>query len=72
MKCVYNDGLRVEYKGSLLIKNDNDINVYIKEGLLPRNLKGELDVALLNFNCSEMRKAAKTVTDKVGKRACIH
>ncbi len=72
MTCAYNDGLRVEYKGSLLIKNNNSITIFIKEGLIPINLKGVLDVALLNFNCAEMRTAALTVTDSIGTRACIH
>ncbi|GAM11627.1 hypothetical protein OR1_03943 [Geobacter sp. OR-1] len=72
MKCIYNDGLKVEYKGSILIKDDKDINIFIKEGLIPLGIKGELDVALINFNCLEMRTAAKVVTDTIGKRACIH
>ncbi|MBT0666589.1 hypothetical protein KI809_19950 [Geobacter pelophilus] len=72
MKCVYSDGLKVEYKGSLMIKDNRDVNVYIKEGLIPLHVKGELDVALINFNCSDMRTAVKIVTDTVGKRACIH
>lgn len=72
MKCVYSDGLNIEYKGSLLIKDNKDVNVYIKEGLIPLNIKGELDVSVINFNCKDMREAAKLVTDTVGKRACIH
>jgi hypothetical protein len=72
MKCLYKDGLRVEYRGSLLIKDNNDINVYIKEGKIPLNLKGELDVAVMNYNCTDMRNAAETATHIVGKRACIH
>jgi hypothetical protein len=55
-----------------MIKDNKDVNVYIKEGLIPLHIKGELDVALINFNCSDMRTAVKIVTDTVGKRACIH
>jgi hypothetical protein len=72
VKCIYGDGLRVDYRGSLLVKGSDEINVYIKEGLIPLTLKGYLDVAVMNNNCLEMRNAVKSVTDTVGKRACIH
>lgn len=72
MRCEYNDGLEVDYSGSLKIKKGNEVNVYIKDGLIPANLKSELDNAARNFSCGDMRKVARTVTDTVGNRACIH
>jgi len=72
MRCEYEDGLKVDYSGSLHIKQGSDIDVYMKDGLIPANIKSELNEATRNFSCEEMRKVAKTVTDTVGKRACIH
>jgi len=72
VKCAFSDGLKVEYNGSLLIKNDNDINIFIKEGMIPFKIKGKLDVAVINYKCSEIKEVAIAVTKSVGKRACIH
>jgi hypothetical protein len=72
MKCAYNDGLKVDYSGSLRITKGDDVNVYIKEGLLPANIKADFDRAAANSNCYEMKKAALEVTATVGDKACIH
>lgn len=72
MRCEYKDGMKIDYSGSLHITKGQDINVYMKEGVIPANIKGDLDRASANFSCEEMRKCASEVTDTVGKRACIH
>lgn len=72
MRCAFNDGLTVDYSGSLQIKKGHEVNVYMKEGFIPVNVKDELDTALRDKSCDAMRRIAKTVTDTVGNRACIH
>lgn len=72
MRCEYTDGLKVDYSGSLQILKGKDVNVYMKEGFIPANIKGDLEKAAQNFNCGEMRKIAETVRETVGDKACIH
>lgn len=72
MRCEYNDGLKVDYSGSLRITQGSDVNVYIKEGFIPANIKSGLDEAANSFNCSEMREISQTVRQTVGDRVCIH
>jgi len=72
MRCEYNDGLRVDYSGSLKITSGSDVNVFMKEGHIPADIKGRLDTAAAGFNCSDMRKIADTVRETVGDRACVH
>jgi hypothetical protein len=72
MKCEYQDGLKVDYDGTLRIFKKEEINVYMKEGFIPRDIKGDLSVATINYNCHEMRKVADKVTEAFGKKACIH
>ena len=72
MKCVYEDGLKVNYSGPLQITKGKDVNVFLKEGFIPDGIKNDLEMALFRNSCGEMRKIAETVTTTYGKRACIH
>jgi hypothetical protein len=72
MKCEYDDGLKVDYGTSLRIAKGDEVNVFIKEGFIPGNIKGELTVATVNYSCSEMREVAERVIGRFGKKACIH
>jgi len=72
MKCEYSDGLKVDFDGSLRIQKKDEVNVFMQEGFIPSDIKGELSVATINYNCRELRKVADTVTNKYGKHACIH
>lgn len=72
MRCEYNDGLKVNYSGSLQITKGSEVNVYMKEGFIPANIRDDLDAATRNNDCGDMRKVAQTVTETVGNRACIH
>ena len=72
MKCEYSDGLKVKYTGPLQITKGQDVNVFIKEGLLPDGIKNDLERALFKNSCGEIRKVAETVTKTYGNRACIH
>ncbi len=72
MKCEYNDGLKVDYSGSLHIWKGNEVNVFMKEDFIPANIRQDLDRAAGHNSCDEMRRVAQAVTDTVGSRACIH
>ena len=66
MKCAYNDGLEVDYSGSLRITKGKDVNVFLQANELPANIKGELQDATLHNNCREVRHVAQEVTDILG------
>lgn len=72
MRCEYSDGIKVNYSGPLQITKGRDINVFIKEELIPGDIKSDLEMALFKDSCSDMRTIAETVTKKYGNRACIH
>jgi len=72
MKCEYNDGLKVNYSGPLQIMKGKDVNVFIKEELIPNGIKDDLEMALFKNSCSDMREVAETVTKTYGSKACIH
>lgn len=72
MKCVYSDGLKVNYSGQLQITKGQDVNVFIKDALIPDGIKSDLDMALFKNSCGDMRSVAETVTKTYGNRACIH
>ncbi len=65
----FDDGLMVEYTGSIHIKKGNALNVYIKEGFVPEKIKEDLD--LMNRIDSEVRKLVKVITDVVGTNVYI-
>jgi hypothetical protein len=72
MICEYEDGLKVNFSGSLQITKGKDVNVLIKEGFIPANIRNDLSQAAGNHNCRDMRKVADDVTATFGNRACIH
>ena len=72
MKCEYSDGIKVNYSGPIQITKGQEVNVFIKEGLIPDDIKSDLDMALFKNSCGYMRTIAETVTKTYGNRACIH
>jgi len=72
MKCEYSDGLKVNYSGPLQIMKGQEVNVFIKEELIPDGIKSDLDMALFKNSCGDMRAVAETVTKTYGNKACIH
>ena len=66
MRCKYEDGLKVDYSGSLHITKGQDVDVFLAEDDLPAAIKGELHEAALHKSCSELRHIAREVTDIVG------
>ena len=66
MKCVYDDGLQVDYTGSLSITKGSEVNVFLKANEIPAGIKGELVDAVRANSCGELRHVAQEVTDVVG------
>ncbi len=72
MRCEYNDGLRVDYSGSLRIQKGEEVNVFMKGDFIPSNIRSDLDSAVSRNSCEDFRKIAQAVTDTVGSKVCIH
>lgn len=66
MRCEYNDGFNVEYKGSLRITKGDEVDLFVKESFIPANVKGDLEAAALHNSCGELRQAAQEATDTIG------
>lgn len=66
MRCEYNDGLKVNYSGSLLITKGDEVNVFLNEDEIPVTIKDELLEASLHDSRSELRHVAQEVTDILG------
>ncbi len=71
MKCEYNDGLKVDYSGSLHIWNGRQIDVYMASDYISSNIRNDLDKAASGNDCGAMRKIAEAVTDTVGSKVDI-
>jgi hypothetical protein len=72
MRCEYSDGTKVKYTGPLQIIKGQEVNVFIKEALLPDDIRSDLDKALYKSSCGEMRTVADRVKKIYGNKACIH
>ena len=72
MKCEFSDGTKINYSGPLQVTKGKDVNVFIKESLIPDDIKLDLDMALFRNSCSDMKTIAETVQKTYGNRACIH
>ncbi len=72
MRCEYNDGLKVDYSGSLHIWDDRKIDVFMERDYISSNIRKDLDSAAAGNDCGAMRKIAQAVTDTVGSRVDIH
>lgn len=71
MRCEYDDGLSINYTGSLTVRNGNEINGYLaKEHNIPDNFRKEFDKAAKAGNCGELRRIAMAVATDCG-RVCI-
>jgi hypothetical protein len=65
----FDDGMTVEFTGSIFIKKGNDVNVYIKEGFVPLKIKEDLEV--MSRIGSDVRKLVEVITDTVGTNIYI-
>lgn len=73
MKCDFEDGMKIDYSGSLTVRNGNEIVGYlVKETGLPDSIKNVLDNAARNQNCSELRRLTEELTRTDCGRVCIN
>jgi hypothetical protein len=72
MRCTYNDGTKISYTGPFQITRGNDLNVFIKDGAIPDDLKVDLEEALYRNSCTYMRAIGEKVTKIYGAKACVH
>lgn len=72
MRCVYEDGTKIKYTGPFQITRGNDVNIFIKEELIPDDLKADLEMALFNNSCALMRDVGERATKRYGTHACVH
>ncbi len=66
MRCEYKDGFKVDYEdyaGSLRIAKGNDVEILVQAGQINARAKSDLDAAATHNSCSELRAAAREVTD---------
>lgn len=65
MKCTYKDDFKVDYSGSLHISKGDGVDLVVKEGLIPKDIRSSLDSAVSHNSCHELRAASKTFTDTI-------
>jgi hypothetical protein len=72
MRCEFDDGLQVEYSGAgaLRVIKGDEVNLFLKDGCVPEDLRSELEGA--NLSCAGLRSVAKKATERFGDKACIH
>lgn len=72
MKCEYADGVKVNYTGPLQVTKGQEVNIFIKEEMIPEDIQLDLDMALFKNSCVDMRAIADTVQKTYGNKACVH
>jgi hypothetical protein len=65
MKCVYSDGMTVDYSGSLHISKGADVDLVLTEEEIPESFKGELRGATFENSCIALRNVALEISDAV-------
>ena len=66
MRCDYKDGFKVDYEdysGSLRITKGNDVEISVQASQITGRARSDLDAAVGHNSCSELRTAAREVTD---------
>ncbi len=63
MKCDYNDGFKVDYSGELRISKGKDVEIMVRGSQINAQCRQELEAAALHNSCSDLRAAAREVTD---------
>ena len=66
MRCEFNDGLRVDFSGSLRMTKGDEVNVYLGADDIPSSVRSDLEMAANHKSCSQLREAVREVTDVVG------
>jgi hypothetical protein len=73
MKCEYNDGLKIDYSGSLTVRKGNEIRgVFAKKDSIPAEFKYVLDKAARDNSCVELRNIVQEITRTECGKVCLH
>ena len=64
MRCEYNDGLKIDYSGSLHMSKGDKVDIFLNVGDIPAGFKSDLDSVAKS--CTLLRTVAKEVTAAVG------
>ncbi len=73
MRCEFRDGLKINYAGSLGVRKGTEINAYkVADDSMPDFIRAELDKAVRNGSCSEMRKIAEAIIRNPCGRICLN
>jgi len=67
MRCVYKDDFEVDYSGSVHITKGDGVDLVVKGGEIPANIKSCLDSAVTRNSCHELRSAARALTNTINK-----
>ena len=67
MRCTYKDDFKVDYSGSLHISKGDAVDLVVKEGMIPSNIKSNLDSAVNHNSCHELRAASRAFTETIQK-----
>ncbi len=68
MRCDYKDGFKVDYEdyaGSLRITKGNDVEISVQADQISGRVRSDLHAAESHNSCSELRAAAREVTDTI-------
>ncbi len=71
MKYEFDDGMVVDYSGSIHITKGTEIDIFMEEDFIPVNIKKDLEEATRRNSHDEVRKIAWLVADTVGYKACL-
>ncbi len=66
MRCEYKDGFKVDYEdygGSLRITKGDDVEISVQASQIRGKARSDLHAAASHNSCSELRAAAREVTD---------
>jgi hypothetical protein len=65
MRCEYKDDFKVDYSGSLRISKGDGVDLVVKEGKIPTDIKSSLDSAVGHNSCHELRTASRALTKNI-------
>jgi hypothetical protein len=65
MRCTYKDDFLVDYSGNLHISKGDGVDLVVKEGLIPTNVKSSLESAVSHNDCHELRAACSALADSI-------
>jgi hypothetical protein len=67
MRCTYRDDVKVDYTGSLHITKGEGVDLTVKAGQIPSNIRTSLDSAVSHNSCDELWAASSAFTATIPK-----